>query len=521
MEYKNLSNLENTYPQPGNYIRNKADNSVSNLYGIYADKNKLDFKLPDLTNLKSVEGTNFRFILAIFKDYTDTKPVYYTSEKYLIDLKAAEVEGNPYFLQSSFSNSNIVSYVYEDVIKMMESMRPLEFKSRIDFRINIFAGISGSVDYDNLITYIDWLVDKQSPLDDINFGVLQPTTIAGWNALDGNFATGEIKTTISASYGIGSEFVSILDSATLDSDSDLKFQQAKLEKIKKQIDAITLELKTKANYQYPSRSNAFTTVDGVAYISNETSFFGYRGSVDKREKAVSDKLTQKLNELNSQKISAEQAVGEAQNKLNASKKAADDAINKAKEQADKLKNMAGDLMNKIPKIPKLPPIPKIPKLPSVAALGAMALALVPALPALPKLPSLPKKPSFKLPPLKLFKPKKPKEPKKVKKNKAKGLKGALGDLQNAANSAQGAVAGAAAAAAGAAAAAAGAVAAGQNAVNQAKSAAANAQAAVNNAKSAVQSGIDGAKSAVQSGIDSAKSTVQSTVDNVKNNIPKV
>ena len=505
MEYSKLSNLENTYPQTANYVVSRVDESLVSFYGLYADKNKLDFKLPSLKELKFVPNTNFRFILAIFKDYKDTKPVYYTSEKYINDLQAAAVEGNIYFSQASFANTNIVSYVYEDIIKMVDSMKPFEQKSRVDFRINIFSGVSGSVDYDNLVTYIDWLVDKQSPLDDVNFGVLEPTKISGWNVFDGNFATGEIKTTISASYGIGAEFVSILDSATLDLDSDLKFQQSKLEKIKKKYDAINLELKTKANYQYPQLTNAFTTVDGVVYTaSNDVGIFGRLGGrSNKREKAVSDKLTESLNSINSEKIAAEQAVGEAQNKFNAAQKAAGDAVNKAKEQADKLKSMAGDLMNKIPKIPKLPPIPKIPKLPSMSELGAMALTLVPALPALPKLPSLPKKPSFKLPPLKLFKPKKPKEPKKVKKNKGKGIKGALGDLQNAVNSAQGAVAGAAAAAAGA-------VASAQNAANQAQSAVANAQSAVNNAKSAVQSGID-----------SAKSTAQGAFDNVKNNIPKV
>jgi hypothetical protein len=484
---------------------------------LYADKNKLDFKLPSLKELKFVPNTNFRFILAIFKDYKDTKPVYYTSEKYINDLQAAAVEGNIYFSQASFANTNIVSYVYEDIIKMVDSMKPFEQKSRVDFRINIFSGVSGSVDYDNLVTYIDWLVDKQSPLDDVNFGVLEPTKISGWNVFDGNFATGEIKTTISASYGIGAEFVSILDSATLDLDSDLKFQQSKLEKIKKKYDAINLELKTKANYQYPVLANAFTTVDGVVYTASNDkgTFLGVRGArSNKREKAVSDKLTESLNSINSEKIAAEQAVGEAQNKFNAAQKAAGDAVNKAKEQADKLKSMAGDLMNKIPKIPKLPPIPKIPKLPSMSELGAMALALVPALPALPKLPSLPKKPSFKLPPLKLFKPKKPKEPKKVKKNKGKGIKGALGDLQNAVNSAQGAVAGAAAAAAGA-------VASAQNAANQAQSAVANAQSAVANAQSAVKSGIDSAKSAAQAAVDSAKSAAQGAVDSAKNNIPKL
>ena len=519
MEYTRISNLENKYPNNENYIAALGNLQQVSLFGLYSDKNKLDFNLPSLKDINYVRGTNFRFILAIFKDYTDTKPVYYTSEKYFQDLTEATNEGNPYFLQASFANTNIVSYVYEDIIKMVDSMKPLEQKSRVDFRINIFAGVSGSVDYDNLVTYIDWLVDKQSPLDDINFGVLQPETISGWNIFDGNFSTGEIKTTISASYGIGSQFVSIFDSTQLDLESDLKLQREKLERIQFEIDRINLEIKTKSNYKYPDLINAYTTIGGSRYnarkdVNTFRRIRGNSGDIRERQQYVTERLTEELNILNPQKISAEQAVGEAQNKFNAAKKAAEDTINKAKAEAERLKNLAGDLMNKIPKIPKLPAIPKIPKLPTLAALGAMALALVPPLPALPKLPSLPKKPSFKLPPLKLFKPKKPKEPKKIKKNKGKGIKGALGDLQSAVNSAQGAVAGAAAAAAGAAAAA-------VAAADKAKSAAANAQAAVDNAKAAVQSGIDSAKSSVQGAVDNAKSSVQGAVDNVKNNIPKV
>ena len=519
MEYTRISNLENKYPNNENYIAALGNMQQVSLFGLYSDKNKLDFNLPSLKDINYVRGTNFRFILAIFKDYTDTKPVYYTSEKYFQDLTEATNEGNPYFLQASFANTNIVSYVYEDVIKMVDSMKTLEQKSRVDFRINIFAGVSGSVEYDNLVTYIDWLVDKQSPLDDINFGVLQPETISGWNVLDGNFATGEIKTTISASYGIGSQFVSIFDSTQLDLESDLKLQREKLERIQFEIDRINLEIKTKSNYKYPDLINPYTTIGGSRYNARkDVNAFrrirGNSGDIRERQQYVTERLTEELNILNPQKISAEQAVGEAQNKFNAAKKAAEDTINKAKAEAERLKNLAGDLMNKIPKIPKLPAIPKIPKLPTLAALGAAALALVPPLPALPKLPSLPKKPSFKLPPLKLFKPKKPKEPKKIKKNKGKGLKGALGDLQNAVNSAQGAVAGAAAAAAGAAAAA-------VAVADKAKSAAANAQAAVDNAKAAVQSGIDNAKSTVKGAVDNVKSTVEGAVDNVKNNIPKV
>ena len=77
-------------------------------------------------------------------------------------------------------------------------------------RQNIFINTGSFVEYDNLVTYIDWMVSQVSPLDDDNFGVLKAETIAGWDVLNGNYATGEISTGVSASYGIGASLVSTI-----------------------------------------------------------------------------------------------------------------------------------------------------------------------------------------------------------------------------------------------------------------------------------------------------------------------
>ena len=52
MEYNGLINLDNTYPQISNYISTRGNdallstgNAEVNLYGIYPDKNKLNFFL--------------------------------------------------------------------------------------------------------------------------------------------------------------------------------------------------------------------------------------------------------------------------------------------------------------------------------------------------------------------------------------------------------------------------------------------------------------------------------------------
>jgi hypothetical protein len=472
MEYKPLQFLENTYPNPNNYVSTGVEKTTLN--GIYPDKNKIDFNLPSISELKYVEGTEFNFVLAIFKDYKDTKPVYYTSEQYYYTLQNSILEGNPYFSQASFSPQNIVSYVIESPLKVYSPLHKEEIKPRVNVRQNIFINTGSFVDYDNLVTYIDWMVSPVSPLDDDNFGVLKAETIAGWDVLNGNYATGEISMGVSASYGIGASMVFI----TTDDqpDTELKFQQEKLAKLEKEIINLQKAISSKNGFIYARFlglwTRAYVIVNEKRY---ETGKVAYLNKSDKTNELV-QKLTTDLNSLQRQFSDTESTIATINKSLGDSAKAA----------ADKAKDLLGqatNLMAKIPKIPKLPAIPQIPQLPSLAAIGAGLIAALPALPALPKLPKI-KLPSFKFPKLPKLKKKEPKQPKKFK-NKAKA---ALAGLQ----------AGAAAAAA-AAAAVAGAAAAAKAAADKAKAAADNAKAAA----------------------DNAKSKVQGAVDNVKNNIPKL
>jgi hypothetical protein len=464
MEYKPLQFLENTYPNPNNYVPTGVEKTTLN--GIYPEKNKIDFNLPSISELKYVEGTEFKFILAIFKDYKDTKPVYYTSETYYNTLKNSILEGNPYFSQASFNPQNIVSYVLETPLKVHSPLYQEEIKPRVNMRQNIFINSGSFVDYDNLVTYIDWMVSPISPLDDDNFGVLKPETIAGWDILNGNYADGTITTGVSASFGIGAELVVI----TTDEQTDLKFQQQKLDRLKKEIENLQKVINTKNGFVYNTSlafySTAFVIVNEKMYSTSPTL---RRNKSDKTQELVQT-LTMELNNLQKQISDTESTIANINKSLSDSAKAAAD-------KAKSLLGQASNLLGKIPKIPKLPAIPQIPQLPTLAAIGAGLIAALPALPALPKLPKLPKLPSFKFPKLPKLKKKEPKQPKKFK-NKAKT---ALADAQAAAAATAAAVAAATAAAA------------------------------------AAKAAADKAKAAA----DKAKSTAQGAVDNVKNNIPKL
>ena len=545
MEYTRLNNLQNTYPQTGNYISdqflslsrasgllqyesNQAQEKAKiNLFGRYADKNVLPFTTKTLKNLNYVEGTNFRFILAIFKDYNDTNPVYYTSQTYYNDLNSALIEGNPYFLQASFDSANIISFVYDEAVNIVKAAVPLELKSRIDFRTNIFiTNGSFDVNYNNLVRFIDWLVDKSSPLDDINQGVLSAETIAGWNELNGDWASGKVLTTVSASYGIGKEFV-VLETEKDNNPINVanialaKGQREQLQ-IEVKIKLLEDEIKSERSYRFPLLGSAYAQLEAKLMLdknsTKEEDIIKFNKRYDtnlyvnisrvKRAEGITKEILKDVNVFKKDLDTKKQEVATLISNVNAEKNKIKDAKAKAEEA---LKTLNGKIPN-IPKVPKLPAIPKIPKLPATSDL--LALLPLAALPALPKLPSLPKFGKPKLPKVPKIKLKKPKEPKKVKKNKGKGLKGALAGLQDAASKVQGSIAAATAAAAGATAAVVGAAAA-------AKSAVSNAQNAVANAQSTVKGAVDSAKSAAQGAVDSAKGAVSNIEKAAKDELGKM
>lgn len=145
MKYNRLPFLTNTYPQTGNYITTGL-NSVS-LYGIYADVNKVDFTIPDINQIKVVDGTSFRNIIALYKDQTDNSPKYYTSEIYSRDLEASKIESNPYLINYSLQRESIVKIYVKDIVETVKSYREEELKLGVAFTRNNFLlyGDSGLV----------------------------------------------------------------------------------------------------------------------------------------------------------------------------------------------------------------------------------------------------------------------------------------------------------------------------------------------------------------------------------------
>ena len=137
MEYIILPLLDNKYPNFRNYNKEATGDVI--LSGIYADKNKLSFKLPSLDNITKVYGTTFRFIISVSIDNKDKNPKYFTSDEYYSDLEASIDEANPYFINYSIFTPFIVNVSIKDAIDLFAKLDPLEKDVPVAVIKNVFA----------------------------------------------------------------------------------------------------------------------------------------------------------------------------------------------------------------------------------------------------------------------------------------------------------------------------------------------------------------------------------------------
>ncbi len=77
MQYVSLSRLPNQYPTlRNNYVPYKE--RVVLLNGVYPERNKINFKLPEFKDITPINDTTFRFVLAIAADENDNSPKLFT-----------------------------------------------------------------------------------------------------------------------------------------------------------------------------------------------------------------------------------------------------------------------------------------------------------------------------------------------------------------------------------------------------------------------------------------------------------
>lgn len=148
-------------------------------------------------SIRPVNNTTFRFIVSVKKNNEDPNPVLYTSKKYYDELIASYNENNPYLVLDAIKASAIVCINYQDYIDKVGELKVKEFnvaKAGVVTDNHVFVESKHSlnngslppnfdyelsVNYENLVRYIDYSVRKKNT--NLEDRILSVNEIGNWN----------------------------------------------------------------------------------------------------------------------------------------------------------------------------------------------------------------------------------------------------------------------------------------------------------------------------------------------------
>jgi hypothetical protein len=148
MKYFRLFELQNKYPTIDNYSRENTISSINALYnhgdavltGIFPE-NERRFPLSNIAFIRPVANTSIRFILKVKKSADDEYPRYFTSFNYFTELEQSITSANPYFLNLSLLDTNIVEFDLSDSIANFKNQLESEGAVNIKMFKNNFLKI--------------------------------------------------------------------------------------------------------------------------------------------------------------------------------------------------------------------------------------------------------------------------------------------------------------------------------------------------------------------------------------------
>jgi hypothetical protein len=158
MEYVGLNNLLNKYPNVNSYKKNSLE-SIE-LKGVFP-QNKIDFEIPPLEEIEVVDGTSFRFVVALRYDREDVDIIgLYTSPVFYTEMVTSINENNPYFTKVALNPSLLVSFNINDITSTYNTITEAELELNVDMQRNIFLLPNNEYNFAEIIKYINWVVSR-------------------------------------------------------------------------------------------------------------------------------------------------------------------------------------------------------------------------------------------------------------------------------------------------------------------------------------------------------------------------
>ena len=194
MEYKPLSELQNTYPGDENSVSGSytSKNDTVKFQGIYPD-NFLMFeilKLDDINigEINIAENTNFRFIVKFVNDDGDDEEgSLWTSQPFLNDLEQLIKDNNPYTNRNTVTTANVDFevlsryYLKDELVGLInEEGTEYIYYGETYAEVRITETIDTKKD---ILKHIDWMVSPDPDLrkvDDFGAWIVETTPSLGF-----------------------------------------------------------------------------------------------------------------------------------------------------------------------------------------------------------------------------------------------------------------------------------------------------------------------------------------------------
>jgi len=186
MDYIIKNRLQNKYPSILNYYAD--DGGYFYLDGAFSKENYIAWKKPNISQLKYVPNTNFRFIIEFTQSEDDKYSKFFTSETYYKDLVNSQKDNNPYFSKSSFKKDLILVVNLSKLISQRLSLDAVEGNMGIRVTKNLLFDANYmmedniyGINYEALCEYINWLITQEENYNAETGGVLPAEYLGVWN----------------------------------------------------------------------------------------------------------------------------------------------------------------------------------------------------------------------------------------------------------------------------------------------------------------------------------------------------
>jgi len=146
------------------------------------------------TPIIQLSNPNIDFLILVYPTKLDsirkTNGLLVTGTKYFKKLKSDLINKNPYAYNIAFDDRFIVKLILKDWIDLFKNMQDLESEVNIRMFRNNFIDSDYTIDYKQLIGFIDWFVSKPDYTNFSNKGIIPATTLSSY--IDTNNITVQI-----------------------------------------------------------------------------------------------------------------------------------------------------------------------------------------------------------------------------------------------------------------------------------------------------------------------------------------